>query len=45
MPWDRNMEEYKLMFQLDDKNVSKKIAGFGEGPTCFNCEMSEKMGR
>lgn len=24
VPWGRNMEEYRLMFQLDDKDMSKK---------------------
>lgn len=42
VPWGRNMEEYKLMFQLDDKDMSKKIAGFGDGPACFNCEMADR---
>lgn len=25
VPWGRNMEEYKLMFQLDDNDMSKKL--------------------
>ena len=37
VPWGRNLEEYKLMFGLDDSDISKKIAGFGDGPACFNC--------
>lgn len=44
VPWGRNMEEYKLMFRLNDSDLSKKIAGFGDGPACFNCEMTEKGG-
>ncbi len=44
VPWGRNMEEYKLMFQLDDNDMSKKIAGFGDGPACFNYEMAERNG-
>lgn len=44
VPWGRNMEEYKLMFQLDDSDMSKKFAGFGDGPACFNYEMTEKNG-
>lgn len=44
VPWGRNMEEYKLMFQLDDNDMSKKFAGFGDGPACFNYEMTEKNG-
>lgn len=42
VPWGRNMEEYKLMFRLDEKDMSKKIAGFGDGPACFNCEATKK---
>ena len=45
VPWGRNMEEYKLMFRLHDKDMSKKIAGFGDGPACFNCEMTERNGK
>ncbi len=44
VPWGRNMEEYKLMFGLSESDLSKKIAGFGDGPACFNCEMTEKGG-
>lgn len=44
VPWGRNLEEYKLMFGLDDSDISKKISGFGDGPACFNCEMTDKGG-
>ena len=44
VPWGRNMEEYILMFRLNENDLSRKIAGFGDGPACFNCEMSEKGG-
>ncbi|MCM1498336.1 MAG: SAM-dependent methyltransferase [Clostridium sp.] len=44
VPWGRNLEEYKLMFGLDGSDMSKKIAGFGDGPACFNCEMTDKGG-
>lgn len=42
VPWGRNMEEYKLMFQLSDSDMSKRIAGFGDGPASFNYEMTER---
>lgn len=45
VPWGRNMEEYKRMFRLDEKDMSKKIAGFGDGPACFNCEATIKGSR
>ncbi|MDE6031355.1 MAG: SAM-dependent methyltransferase, partial [Oscillospiraceae bacterium] len=44
VPWGRNMEEYRLMFRLNEDDLSKKIAGFGDGPACFNREMTEKGG-
>lgn len=44
VPWGRNMEEYRLMFQLSGSDLSKKIAGFGDGPACFNYEMTERNG-
>lgn len=44
VPWGRNMAEYKLMFMLDDTDLSKKIAGFGDGPASFNYEMTEMGG-
>ena len=44
VPWGRNMEEYKLMFELSENDMSKKFAGFGDGPACFNCEMTERNG-
>lgn len=44
VPWGRNMEEYKLMFRLDDSDISKKFASFGDGPACFNYEMTERNG-
>ncbi len=44
VPWGRNMNEYKLMFRLSEEDMSKKIAGFGDGPACFNCEMTEQSG-
>ena len=29
VPWGRTMDEYRLMFQLDDADMDKGIAGFG----------------
>lgn len=31
VPWGRNLNEYKLMFNLSYEDFSKKIAGFGDG--------------
>ena len=41
VPWGRNLEEYKLMFCLNDSDISKKIAGFGDGPASFNYEATQ----
>lgn len=38
VPWGRNLTEYRQMFRLDDNDMTKKIAGFGDGPASFNCE-------
>lgn len=40
VPWGRNLSEYRLMFRLSDDDMSKKIAGFGDGPASFNYEAS-----
>lgn len=42
IPWGRNLSEYKLMFQLNDNEMSKKIASFGDGPASFNYEATQQ---
>lgn len=42
VPWGRNFNEYKLMFQLDNSDRTKKIAGFGDGPASFNYEANRQ---
>ena len=42
VPWGRNFNEYRLMFQLDDSDRMKKIAGFGDGPASFNYEATKQ---
>ena len=44
VPWGRNMGEYIRMFRLNESDLSGKIAGFGDGPACFNCEMTARGG-
>lgn len=41
VPWGRNLNEYRLMFRLNDSDMSKKIAGFGDGPASFNYEAKQ----
>lgn len=38
VPWGRNMDEYKKMFLLEEEDLQKRIAGFGDGPASFNYE-------
>lgn len=42
VPWGRNLEEYKKMFNLTDSEINKRIISFGDGPASFNCEMTQK---
>lgn len=44
VPWGRNFVEYRLMFRLTDDDLKKRIAGFGDGPACFNRELTERGG-
>ncbi|MBD2666210.1 hypothetical protein B6N60_04892 [Richelia sinica FACHB-800] len=41
VPWGRTLQEYKLMFNLSDTDLNKKILGCGDGPASFNAEMTE----
>lgn len=42
VPWGRSFEEYCQMFRLSHSDLSGKIAGFGDGPSGFNCTASKK---
>lgn len=42
VPWGRNFDEYTTMFDLDEGDLKKKIAGFGDGPASFNREATER---
>lgn len=42
VPWGRNLNEYRLMFQLTDDDMKKRIAGFGDGPASFNYEATKQ---
>lgn len=39
VPWGRNLEEYRLMFNLTAEDLRKKIISVGDGPASFNVEM------
>jgi hypothetical protein len=40
VPWGRSLEEYRLMFDLSERNLGSRILGCGDGPASFNCEMT-----
>ena len=40
VPWGRTLEEYKTMFNLNNEDLKKSIASFGDGPASFNAEMT-----
>lgn len=44
VPWGRNFNEYRLMFCLSESDLKSRIAGFGDGPACFNRELTERGG-
>lgn len=44
VPWGRNFREYQRMFMLSEDDLKGKIAGFGDGPACFNRELTERGG-
>lgn len=44
VPLGRSLKEYKLMFNLTDKDLNKRIIGVADGPASFNAEM-KKLGR
>jgi hypothetical protein len=41
IPLGRSLEEYKLMFDLTDEDLNKRIIGIADGPASFNAEMKE----
>lgn len=40
VPWGRNLDEYRSMFNLTDYDLDKRIISFGDGPASFNFEMT-----
>lgn len=45
VPWGRSLNEYKEMFSLTDFDLGKKILGCGDGPACFNAELTKFGGK
>jgi len=44
VPWGRSLHEYREMFSLSEHDLGKKILGCGDGPACFNAELSKAGG-
>jgi hypothetical protein len=44
VPWGRSFEEYVSMFTLSAEDLKKKILGCGDGPACFNSELTKRGG-
>ncbi len=44
VPWGRSLGEYREMFSLTGSDLDKKILGCGDGPACFNAELSKTGG-
>jgi hypothetical protein len=42
VPWGRNLDEYRRMFSLSDKDLSRRILGCSDGPASFNAEMQAR---
>jgi hypothetical protein len=42
VPWGRSYEEYMRMFDLNEKDLSKKILSCGDGPASFNAGMIKR---
>lgn len=44
VPWGRSLNEYREMFSLSEGDLEKKLLGCGDGPACFNAELSKNGG-
>lgn len=45
VPWGRNAGEYIRLFDLTRADLARSILGCGDGPACFNAEISAQGGR
>lgn len=44
VPWGRSFEEYRSIFSLSEDDLQKKLLGCGDGPACFNGELTQRGG-
>ena len=42
VPWGRSFDEYRLMFALEEAELSGRILGCGDGPASFNAEATRR---
>jgi len=45
VPWGRSFSEYQAMFALNANDLQKSILGCGDGPACFNAELTKTGGK
>lgn len=45
VPWGRSFDEYRKIFSLTDGDLAKHLLGCGDGPACFNAELTRAGGR
>lgn len=41
VPWGRSFDEHRLMFDLSDADLGRRILGCGDGPASFNAEATQ----
>ncbi|MDX2370633.1 MAG: class I SAM-dependent methyltransferase [Colwellia sp.] len=44
VPWGRSFEEYRSIFALSEDDLKKRLLGCGDGPACFNAELTLRGG-
>jgi len=44
VPWGRSFNEYQAMFALSATDLQKSILGCGDGPACFNAQLTKAGG-
>jgi hypothetical protein len=42
IPWGRSFDEYRLMFDLSERDLAGRILGCGDGPASFNAEANSR---
>ncbi len=45
VPWGRSFDEYVAMFNLSDEDLKTHILGCSDGPSNFNCVLTNNGGK